>query len=427
MKCGCVYKLCFTLFLLLEILPYSAAGAGEKKNKHEKGSPFLRAGGASLCTDMKGIVGMKNGAFITRDPGVWKHRIDGSKSYTLETCRIKRFSSEEAGTCLAGKHLLLIGDSVSRYQYLSLAYFIEHGQWPARFGMSNDCKHYDNRGPTCEPPNEPSMVREGDWGEKFGHHPDKSWKQMHMSIGGEGFHGRMDCQCVRQEAPTSLANLRYQSAPPSGEDTKPVQLTYLNYLGGIALKGFTPSNCHKNANCTMTSDQWWAQRKMVNDQKLDYYIDIHTEKQFHDELEMIAPGVDIALFNRGLWGGIPMNLNEASHVLDGLFKMTQKNSGRCYFKGSTAGSSGALGEHLSHPEGHYAAETLVRKRAYKSGCGVYDLAHVTKSFTQYQWIGDIGRTRCCKEEEMDNVYADAVHFQPWVYEEFNQILLNVLC
>ena len=72
------------------------------------------------------------------------------------------------------------------------------------------------------------------------------------------------------------------------------------------------------------------------------------------------------------------------------------------------------------------SEVPVRKVAYESGCGVY-LAHVSKDFTQYQWIGDVGKNKCCMEEEMSNVYWDAVHFLPWVYEEFNQILLNVLC
>jgi hypothetical protein len=32
-----------------------------------------------------------------------------------------------------------------------------------------------------------------------------------------------------------------------------------------------------------------------------------------------------------------------------------------------------------------------------------------------------------EEFEYTNVFWDSVHYQPWVYEELNNVMLNVLC
>lgn len=48
----------------------------------------------------------------------------------LRQCSLRRITHREALDCLAGRPLVLIGDSVMRYQYLSLAHFLDHGDWP---------------------------------------------------------------------------------------------------------------------------------------------------------------------------------------------------------------------------------------------------------------------------------------------------------
>ena len=325
-------------------------------NKHHK-----KIG--KLCTDLKKIVGMKNGAFITRDPAVWMHRLDGSKEYSLQTCKLKRFTATEARTCLAGKHMLFIGDSVTRYQYLSLANFIEHGKWPARFGMSNNCQHVDASGPTCEAPNTPSLVMESDWGTKYGHAPDKSWKQIHMAIGGDAFNGRMDCQCARVLSNNSMGNMRYQSRPVTNSSShtlrggegegKAVELTFMDYKGSMPLRGLTPTNCQKSSTCSLSSEQWYELRDLSAQNKIDYTLDIHLKQKadFHEKLETLLPGVNIALFNRGLWGHLPMDTEEARGIFKNLYTLTKNNGGHCYWKGTTAGNNGALGEKQHHPEG----------------------------------------------------------------------------
>lgn len=47
-------------------------------------------------------------------------------------CRLRRFTAEQARACLAGRPLVFIGDSLTRYQYVTLLYFLEFGEWPAQ-------------------------------------------------------------------------------------------------------------------------------------------------------------------------------------------------------------------------------------------------------------------------------------------------------
>ena len=55
----------------------------------------------------------------------------GSRNLVLRNCHLRRFSVEEALACLGSKRefILLMGDSITRYQYLSLVYFLESGNW----------------------------------------------------------------------------------------------------------------------------------------------------------------------------------------------------------------------------------------------------------------------------------------------------------
>ena len=399
-------------------------GIGNKHTHHS-----TRGHRHPLCTDVKKIPGMENGAFITRDDGSWQYRVDGSREYTLDTCRLKRFTPAEARQCLAGHHMLWIGDSVSRYQFLVLAYFLEHGTWPPRFGMprTDKCEHIDEFGnPTCSPADEPSVAMEGDWSRLYGHANEKSWKEIHRYVGGAGFHGNMECDCARGR--DSIDNMYYNRSFDLSD--APVALTFLGSRGSHngPIWGHKSSSCAKAGSCDLTSAQWDTIQTNVDKQELDWKYYGETPEFFEAlDAESIAPGVDIAIFNQGLWGRIPVNLPNVSATFEGLFNVTQKHKGKCFWKGTTAAFSGATPVALSMPETFPTAELAVRNSAYAHGCGVYDLSHVTKEFTNFQWNGDIGRPKCCGDSEMMNVYWDAVHFLPWVYEEFNQILLNVLC
>jgi hypothetical protein len=49
---------------------------------------------------------------------------DGHYSWEPDGCRLRRFTGDEARKCLSGRHVAFVGDSVTRYQYISLAFFL---------------------------------------------------------------------------------------------------------------------------------------------------------------------------------------------------------------------------------------------------------------------------------------------------------------
>ena len=71
------------------------------------------------------------GAGLTgRENGTWHLTRSGEYVYEVEDCALARPTAVTARRCLSGRHLLFIGDSISRYMYLSLASFLVHGSWP---------------------------------------------------------------------------------------------------------------------------------------------------------------------------------------------------------------------------------------------------------------------------------------------------------
>jgi hypothetical protein len=109
-----------------------------------------------------------DGAFLTRKTTqvVWKMRHDGSRELTLpQTCQLKRYTAHQARRCLTDKSMLFIGDSLTRYQYFSLVYFLEYKKWPPRYPATgfDPCFQADKHNNTvCSKPNEPNVCCEYD-------------------------------------------------------------------------------------------------------------------------------------------------------------------------------------------------------------------------------------------------------------------------
>ena len=59
----------------------------------------------------------------------------------------------------------------------------------------------------------------------------------------------------------------------------------------------------------------------------------------------------------------------------------------------------------------------VRNVTLEAGCEYFDVAHVTEEFSR---LGE-------DDPDFKNVFWDRVHYVPWVYEEINNLMLNLLC
>ena len=87
-----------------------------------------------------------------RETASWYLQRDGTFRLGFHHCRLRHFDGPSAKKCLANNHILFMGDSLSRYFYLSLAVLISTGKWAPRFTHSTDPKY------------PPSVLSEGDFG-----------------------------------------------------------------------------------------------------------------------------------------------------------------------------------------------------------------------------------------------------------------------
>ena len=111
------------------------------------------------------------------ESGQWRITPDNALRFDLLRCRLRRPSLCEAQRCLASHSLLILGDSLSRYQYLSLTHFLAHGAWPDALGGQ---------------PGRPSPVVQPEHG---------TWPDFYRSlVAAHG--GRQHCACFRNDSVT---------------------------------------------------------------------------------------------------------------------------------------------------------------------------------------------------------------------------------
>ena len=367
-----------------------------------------------------------NGEFLTRQttPNTWTLRADGSRQLELPfTCRLKQYTSTEARQCFAKRHLSFIGDSITRYQYLSLAYFIERGQYPPRFGRAQTCTHIDEQGiPTCSAVDKPNVCMEGDW--TLG---NDGWQDFQGTLGGSTdggpFHGRFECPCSRRvgsRTDETIDNGLYVSAEDEVTGTR-VKISYISEIGfgdlPAPIQGWNFTTCAYNGTCQVTKDD---SEKLLNRSKAhDWDWNETLDDALNGTLQSVLPPVDIVIYNRGLWG--VLNKDMATKIMPLLHELV--GDGRCMYRTTTAAP---IYDSLWERE-----MQSMKDATYNAGCSMIDFGHITKEFW---WLGYSHPQPPVQENgnisnyrEWQDIYWDAVHFRPWVYEELNNLLLNILC
>ena len=356
-----------------------------------------------------------DGSFLTRSPTTWALRHDGSRELQLPlTCRLTRYTSKQARKCLNQRHLAFIGDSLTRYQFLSLAYFVERGEFPPRFGTSSTqpCSHIKKQGiPTCSPDDEPNVCMEGDW---------QSWQKFHSALGGSTngsmFHGRLECGCARREGVDIHTTENAQYISDSG-----TKISYVSEVGWGdmpgPIHGWNFTNCAEKGTCRTTQEGSDSLFNRSKQQDWDWNEPLH--QALNGTLQQVLHGVDIAIYNRGHWGILKKELIDKIMF---LVRNWVGDKGRCFYKTTTAGRL----EIVRLPELSY-----IKEATFAAGCGFLDFGHLTQEFDSLTF----SHPAPPKEEggkvwnfqERRSIYWDSVHFTPWVYEELNNVLLNVLC
>ena len=377
-----------------------------------------------------------NGEFLSRTstPYRWIPRHDGSQRLELDTCRLHRYTRDEVLQCLDGKHINFIGDSLTRYQFTSLAYFIEKGVYPPRFGRRpSKCTHLNRHGePICSPSDQPNVCMEGDWAGASVANGRDSWTWMFTNFGGgrddgdnnsiDGngglFGGRMQCSCARRQnvkcsggAPPGSCTVENQfyvsdSQSPHGR----VAISNIKEDGWGAsprdMAGFNFTDCAYNATCRYSVAEYRANMERAQNFDVDWRQNFTTAVAPGGVFSQQLPPVDIALYNRGLWGTLTQE--QAKERLPLLRNLAQE---RCFYR-TTTGSPRS-------PNIRPKEMSFVKDETLAAGCEFLDIGHLTSVF--------VALNDKHANPERATVYWDAIHFQPWVYEEINTVLLNVLC
>ena len=99
-------------------------------------APGPLPGGPPFCSPASLLGQLSNGSVVWESRSTTQLSADGS-SYETHTatpqlaavrgCRLRRFTAAAARACLAGRPMLWLGDSLTRYQFLSFIYFLVGG------------------------------------------------------------------------------------------------------------------------------------------------------------------------------------------------------------------------------------------------------------------------------------------------------------
>jgi hypothetical protein len=216
-----------------------------------------------------------------------------------------------------------------------------------------------------------------------------------------------------------VSNMQYVSSEEDGR----TKLSYVSEFGWTGqaqrITGWTFTGCAHNASCRYTSEQYEHNKKRRKANDLDWDYPSITDALgpngtvFHEQFS----GTNYAFYNRGLWGKIEGK--KAKTAMELLYKFTESENqnGRCFFK-STTGCERTSDNDLATWE-----HGVIRKASYAAGCEYLDATHLTAEFSTMLF----SHPAKSNQFERSTVYWDAVHYQPWVYEELNNMLLNIMC
>jgi hypothetical protein len=271
-----------------------------------------------------------------------------------------RYTAAHARAKLKGHHILFVGDSVTRYQYLHFVTFIHTGKWPTRETIF-DNKRYG-----------PNIVRERDFqdpavsskltelacpnGRNISDCRKDTWRAFYV-LGSATFDGYEVCDCHRY----------YKNGRTDARGTHENRFCHNSNLGmevsylmqyGLSnpMYGYYPRNISTNGSAMprtahepSLSDRFEQYMERGDHAKypLDYAVDVNATHKPSSSLTEVFKllrkkwrnDVDVVLWNVGVWdAGIDGKQTEARAVMKAVNSFLQQNgrNGVAFWKGSTA-------------------------------------------------------------------------------------------
>lgn len=357
--------------------------------------------------------------------GRWNGQIsadgnDGTRlRYDLQHCQLKRFTASEARQCLRGKHLVLVGDSLMRYQYLSLVHFLHLGEYPPS-------------GVPESKADEPNICMEGDywrlsdeWKEKFGISTG-GWPAF-MIATSQLFEGTERCDCYRDVFPfnTTVENRYFRNSDYN------VSVSYFTKLGGAIpdIRGHYPLSLEGTMPPKFLTETIY---KKLGKTPLNWNVD---NEEFVTKIlpavEKDQGKVSHLLWNEGIW----MHESDWNPLMRTVRSFMEERQVRAFFKTTTGPG---LMNRSDWETWVPSRDRTGFKAALENGWEVLDTWGAVKDLTLMadglDWrapglpsyplplAGDPSI-----QVEFNAIHWDIIHFKPWVYEEINNLWLNMVC
>ncbi len=313
-------------------------------------------------------------------------------SLELPLCELRNLTHAAVTRCLRGRHLVFVGDSLARYQYLNLVQFLGTASWS-----------FFARDPQL-------TESEREW---------KSWANFFRGSSARLF-GHEICDCYRVDdtgGPNFLgaAENRYWHMPALG-----LRVSFIAFMGSVHIPAFhaldwlnvtcnTERSADKHVKCTQAGCQPGACHEAAAPfvpwpaAMLEGVL---------EQLAALAP-VDALFINQGLFGN-PGNMSAqgTEALVAPLLSARDKGLVRHLYWKTTTGSQ-------SRPYDIAAERAWVATNLLPAGFRVLDLHGLTdrREGSLWQLAAGMGLSATW----------DDIHFRPFAYRGFNLALAAELC
>lgn len=312
----------------------------------------------------------------------------------IEGCDIDDINSEQAWSCLKGKTVVFVGDSIMRYQYLSLVDFLEYGIYPS----DRDCvtrSVYEAR-LSFESANQTSeyycdALSNEQWWDGW----PNFYKYTDNRLNGNGC-----CDCYRLHGEYKSINFM-ENRVYTKNGAKFVYMQFFHYAD-YTMPGF--GAIHGHWHCLDPSK---ATPPFCEAGSCSHPVDFNMplDKAFMQVIKPLQP--DFLIFNQGIQG-------TTNDWPDWLWRRVAKSALEAVKEKNGAAiwrTTSAVKKDMNISVDH---DRKAVEMARKYGMEVFNLWAVTESFVK---------------NNMENAYWawNGIHFNDWPNAAFNNFLLNSLC
>eukprot|EP01134_Creolimax_fragrantissima_P007108 CFRG7108T1 len=300
-----------------------------------------------------------------------------NKMLVVVGCDWQKFTHTGALALLANKHVVLVGDSRIRYQYLATAYWLENGVWPP--------DNIDENG-RLSPTKEALWTMQG-----------KTWKQFYQDTNGY-LNGNEQCDCYRNSEvfdPVQVYENRYFHMK-----TYNISITYYEYFA--TMKGRDITGHYGFPPYDKTKKQKRKKCKLgICNRKTDWKF------LLEDAMNTLFPSVgasDVFIS----FGWYPKN-QLARRTSDRWIRAVDNAADHGINLYIINSHSSFMPERFSEETYESVQRTIVNKQTDGSQTHL-DLHRFSEHFVKLK----------------DVPMWDALHFEAWVYSEFTQFFLQAI-